>query len=259
MERMDSRAPSSRSLPAGPVRVAPAELACEPLFENLPGTLLGALAASARRAQWPAGSTPIAPGDPESGLWLVCRGRLRLSLPLPDGGERPLLRLGAGDTLGEGAVQTGRRHVLACQVTEDAEVIAIDGDALRSAVARSGLLAQRLLQRQAMRMDALLAEVASAAPASAEARLATMLLNLQGGRPDRSVLELPERKRDIALRLALAPETLSRALRAFQDAGLIRVDGYRVQVLDAVGLARTAGRQRVSATACPPRPAALPG
>lgn len=63
------------------------------------------------------------------------------------------------------------------------------------------------------------------------------------------VVQLPERKRAIASRLSVAPETLSRTLRAFQDAGLIEVDGYRVQIVDATRLEAIA--QAVPAAAAP--------
>ena len=54
------------------------------------------------------------------------------------------------------------------------------------------------------------------------------------------VLQLKERKRDIAAQLGMSPETLSRQMRQLSRLGLIEVRGYQVSVLDSAGLQRLA-------------------
>jgi CRP-like cAMP-binding protein len=46
--------------------------------------------------------------------------------------------------------------------------------------------------------------------------------------PAKGELLLPMTKKALAAQLGMTPETLSRALRGFQDQGLIRVEGMRV-------------------------------
>ena len=77
----------------------------------------------------------------------------------------------------------------------------------------------------------------------AGARLATWLCRraladlAEGVRPK---VVLPTIKRDLASQLAITPETLSRLMRRFSEAGLIRVSGYTVDLLDLAGLRRCA-------------------
>jgi len=72
---------------------------------------------------------------------------------------------------------------------------------------------------------------------SAEDRLAAFLLGLsrrygsRGFRADRFTLTMS--RADIANYLRLAPETVSRILRRFQDDKLVRVRGREVELLDA--------------------------
>jgi CRP-like cAMP-binding protein len=75
----------------------------------------------------------------------------------------------------------------------------------------------------------------------ANSRLAAWLhrhLPPSSGEP--AVLQLNERKRDIAAQLGMSPETLSRQMRQLSRRGLIEVRGYQVRVLDGVGLQRLA-------------------
>lgn len=55
-----------------------------------------------------------------------------------------------------------------------------------------------------------------------------------------TLLQLAERKRDIAAQLGMSPETLSRQMRLLTRRGLIEVHGYQVRVLDRAGLQQLA-------------------
>ena len=69
--------------------------------------------------------------------------------------------------------------------------------------------------------------------ASAGARLARYLLRQPSHRIESATqVELPMAKKELAAHLAIAPETLSRLLRRWQDAGLVRSEGRTLTVLD---------------------------
>ena len=75
----------------------------------------------------------------------------------------------------------------------------------------------------------------------ANSRLAAWLhRHLPTGAAPQTVLQLKERKRDIAAQLGMSPETLSRQMRQLTRLGLIEVRGYEVRVLDGAGLERLA-------------------
>lgn len=59
-------------------------------------------------------------------------------------------------------------------------------------------------------------------------------------------VRLTERKQDLAARLSISPETLSRTLRQLADRGLVTVQGYRIGLLDRVALLALARCRRAS-------------
>jgi CRP-like cAMP-binding protein len=75
----------------------------------------------------------------------------------------------------------------------------------------------------------------------ANSRLAAWLhRHLPSSPGAQDLLQLNERKRDIAAQLGMSPETLSRQMRQLSRRGLIEVRGYQVRVLDSAGLQRLA-------------------
>jgi CRP/FNR family transcriptional activator FtrB len=56
----------------------------------------------------------------------------------------------------------------------------------------------------------------------------------------RGEVDLPEPRAAIAARLGMTPESLSRALHGLEDAGLLRLQGRRVDVPDRAALLRVA-------------------
>ena len=83
----------------------------------------------------------------------------------------------------------------------------------------------------------------------APARLASWLCARQqplDADPDRGVVQLAERKSDIASQLGMTPETMSRLMRNLSDRGVIEVEGYTVRVLDPKALRRIALQEPAS-------------
>ena len=69
---------------------------------------------------------------------------------------------------------------------------------------------------------------------SVEQRLAQALLALAG---DKAEITLKMAKKDFASQMGMSRETLSRKLAAFQEQGLIRLEGQRrIVILDKEGL-----------------------
>ncbi len=77
----------------------------------------------------------------------------------------------------------------------------------------------------------------------ATARVAAWLLAQAGGSAE---VRLAERKRDVAARLSISPETLSRSLRQLADRGVLAVQGYRIGLLDPVALLALARCRRAA-------------
>jgi len=126
----------------------------------------------------------------------------------------------------------GRCELLAIPLAEVLRAMAIDGNA---AAAFSNLLASEALRlRDDLRQQRQL---------PLGARVAQRLLDATAGAGDEPaaatwLMDIP--KQHLAQQLGASKEALSRMLRTLSDAGLIRVQGYAVTVLDRAGLARIA-------------------
>jgi len=137
----------------------------------------------------------------------------------------------------------GEGHPMDACVVEDSVVIELPRDALQGVLDRHPTLAVRLMALLAQEVHALSARTQELMHKDASARLAAWLAercHAAGEEGDRTVVELPMRKRDIASQLAMTPETLSRLMRTLSRKGVIAVEGYVVEILDRDALQRLA-------------------
>jgi CRP-like cAMP-binding protein len=132
--------------------------------------------------------------------------------------------------LGQGFGQDGRAQ-------SEVRVLELPLAALRSLLAREAAMLDRLLVGLAQTVQSLTGTTHDLMHKDAEKRLAAWLLQQAGGQP---LLQLSERKRDIAAQLAITPETLSRMMRQLKLKGLIEVQGYAVRLLNTAQLAQLA-------------------
>ena len=227
------------------------------LFADLPPRTIERIARQAHALRLPRHALLFEHGARPTGFWTVVAGRVQLLLPAEGGGEKLLSGHGPGSSFGEAEMFGDTPYAVDCRAIEDTVLLFVPSVAVLPALGRCGELAQRFLRDISNRMHGLVRDIAQYTQKSAESRIASLLLQLADAAPERSAdgprngatpvlgddpaalvlpqpqtVRLPDRKRAIASRLSVAPETFSRALRTFQDDGLIRVDGYRVQILD---------------------------
>ena len=137
-------------------------------------------------------------------------------------------------------------HAMDAQALGTASVVELPRDGLEARLADHPELAQRLIQGLAREVQALTVNTHELMHKDAPARLAQWLFQrcepIEGapGATGQAVVQLHERKRDVASQLAITPETLSRMMRSFTRQGVIEVSGYSVRVIDPAALQRLA-------------------
>lgn len=136
----------------------------------------------------------------------------------------------------------GANYAQDARVLERATVLYFPIATLRPLLHREPVLQHSLMRALAQQVHRLTAATQELMHKGAEKRLAAWLLqhHKQSAANGSTLLQLNERKRDIAAQLAIAPETLSRMMRELKRKGLIEVQGYRVQLLDLPALQREA-------------------
>lgn len=219
-------------------------------FRTLPPDLLDRLAAASRMRSFRAGEAIFARDDPARAFFLVHRGAVRVYRVGPDGHEQLVHYLREGMSFAEPAVlQLGRYPAWASAARTPTEVVEVAGETFRALLEEDRRFAAAIVGGLCRRMISLVERIEELSVTSAAARLARTLLALPA-RSSEGALEvaLPMSKKDLAAKLAIAPETLSRLLRRWQDLGLLEVPARgNPRIVNLDGLLAIADRDRAQA------------
>lgn len=220
----------------------PAELAARlqqfPLLSGLPAEAVRKLAAAAHVRRFAAGETLFRQGDPARAFYAVLAGGVRVVRLLPDGRDRVLHRLRAGQTFAEAAVLSMPTFpATAIATAGGAEVAEVPAREFIALVENEPGTAKAMIASLAGWLVHLVGRVEELTALSADARLARWLLDA----PSHSVaggfeVTLSLAKKDLAAHLGITPETLSRVLRRWTDQGIVRSKGPSVTILAAEDL-----------------------
>ena len=177
------------------------------------------------------------------GLFAVAYGTVKLVLRGPNGVQRVLRLVSAGQTFGEAAALLGQRNLYEALAIAESKLVVIPPSALYKLIDRDPRFARSLLLALAERKRELLAEIESVTYRRGAERLAHYLDSLaaQLDREGACSVRLPASKTLIAARLGMKKETLSRLLGGLAREGLIVIAGREIAILDRDRIAALGG------------------
>ena len=180
-------------------------------------------------------------GEASGATWVVS-GDVALGLAMPDGSFKVERIVRGPAWLDMASVWLGAPPAFDAQAMNTVVVVSLATDRLRAEIARQPSLGGRFLAALAGEVRALAMNTQELMHKDAQARLAAWLhqRSVAVDSNGNAMVQLRERKRDIAAQLAITPETLSRLMRSFTQLGILSVQGYTVQVHDSAALARLA-------------------
>ena len=224
-----------------------AALATLPHFRGLPADLLERVAACARARELRAGEAVFQQGEPSRAFFAIREGGVRVYRLSPDGREQVLHHLREGHTFAEAALLSMGRYPAHAVATRTPTRLLEIGAGFPQLLREDPRLAPAMVGSLSMWLVGLVDRIEELSVASAGARLARYLLKLPAsGAADALAIELPLAKKELAGHLAIAPETLSRLLRRWQDSGVVRTDGPRLTILDSRVLVAIADRDEAA-------------
>lgn len=213
-----------------------------PHMRAIDPSVLRRLAGATRALSLDRGTPLFREGDPCRAFFVVVQGGITLHRPLPDGRIQVLRRLRPGQMFAEAALLTMASYPVHAEANEPGtQVLEVDGTTFLDVFRADSRVAAAMVASLSNWLLQLVDRVDELSIANAGARLARHLLR----RPSRSTkvgfeVELGQAKRELAEQLAIAPETFSRLLKKWKDAGIVESDGQRITILDADALEREA-------------------
>ncbi len=204
-----------------------------PYFVHLDEAALEAVARAAIRRHYGKDEVIFLEDDSSAGLCIVEEGRIKLFKVSLDGREQVVKLLGPGEFFNEVAVLDGGPNPVSAMAALESTLWIINRNAMSDLLARYPALAQGVIENLAARARHLISLVEDLSLRTVSARLAKLLLTQAVGGD-----EAPRRltQQEMAAQLGTVREMVGRALRSFEEEGLIRFDRHRIIILDQEGL-----------------------
>jgi CRP-like cAMP-binding protein len=214
-------------------------LATVPLFNGLDRVELEKFAEVTREKSYPKGSVILFEDDPGDSLFVVREGRVKVVLIGEDGREVILGVLGVGEYFGELSLIDDRprsAHVIAM---EDSNLLVLRREDFRKRVESSPSVAWSLLTELSRRLRRADDKIGGLVLLDVPGRIARLLLDL-AEESGTNAIEKTLTHQTIAQMIGASRETVSRAMKDFQDAGWITVERRRIALADRAALEQRA-------------------
>jgi len=214
-------------------------LASVPMFSGLQRDELLKFAELTRERTYPKGSVILFQGDPGDSLYVLRQGRAKVVLIGEDGREVILGVLEPGAHFGELALiddQPRSAHVIAM---EDSQLLILRREDFRRRVEANPSVAWALLTELSRRLRRADQKIGGLVLLDVPGRISRLLLDLSA-ETSNGTIEKPLTHQTIAQMIGASRETVSRAMKEFQEEGLIRVERRRIAVANRDALEKRA-------------------
>lgn len=209
-----------------------------PLFAGLPAEQLAVMAKGCSRVALKKGAVLFHQGDEQKGFYFVLSGQMQLTVCAPDGSEKVIEIITAGETFAEAVVFSNQPYPVTATALVPTHLLHVANGPVLELLDRDPSFARKMLANLARRLHGLVRDVEQYSLASGAQRVIGLLLYESTGNATASprTVTLSASKQVVASRLNLAPETLSRILHDLASEGLIGVSGRNIMLYDVPAL-----------------------
>jgi CRP/FNR family transcriptional regulator, dissimilatory nitrate respiration regulator len=222
-----------------------ATLSSHHLFAGLAPVQLQRVLSASHVDQYRAGHVIFDRGHPATNFFIVIEGQVNLVLYSRAGEEKIVEILGPGRSFAEAVMfMEGSVYPVSAVAATDLQVARFSSREYLAVLRESPETCLRMLGHLSQRLHMRLREIEYLTLESATHRLVRLIEGrLSPDSDGPAEIELQESRQDLASRLSMKPETLSRILRTLSDAGVIVVRGRSLQVPDRARLLATLDAQ----------------
>lgn len=195
-----------------------------PIFDKLNEDEKKEIAYISNSKRYDKGETIYNQGDVSQDLYIVHKGKVKISRFSKEGKEQVLRTLEPGSFMGELSLFLEDEHADFATVLEETEICHLDGSQFKALLMSMPSISLKLLKEISKRLEDTEDTLESIGVLSVEARIIQKLLELSHKQDH---FELPYSKKDMASLLGMSSETLSRKLRELESLNLIQLEGQR--------------------------------
>lgn len=205
-----------------------------PIFNHLTPEQMDDIMEVVRTVSFKKGEQIYRADDTSDALYIVNRGQVKMYRLAESGKEQLVRLLTPGDFTGELALFKQSVHEAYAEAVIDSEICQIRGDDLQQLLLRYPTISLKILTEFSRRLERSEKQTTSLATERVETRIATFLAEyVSDDSVNETTIELPMSRKDLASYLGTTPETVSRKLTEFEEAGLIEQLGQRkMRLLD---------------------------
>lgn len=202
------------------------------LFRGLSAAELMPLAETCQILSFTARQQVFAAETPAQHFFIVMTGSVRLYRLNPNGKEKVIELIRAGQSFAEAVVLLQKPYPVYAETLEASQLLAIPSAVFLAQLRQQPELSFKVMASLSMRLHQFVNDIHALSLESAQQRVAGFLLALD----ENELSQLPMSKAVIASRLGLTPETFSRVLSKLKEQGSIAETEGELQVLDRVSL-----------------------
>jgi len=213
-----------------------------PLFVRLDEGLVRALITNAHVSAHASQVLLFSRGEPADRFFVVLSGRVKLFIVTPAGKESIIEFITAGQSFAEGAIFGSSVMPVSAEAMPGTRILNIPAPPILTRVTEDPTVGLDLLDSLARWQRQLIARVSEYKSHTPGARLAKALLDLTEVESGAAQVRLGMTKADLASRIGIAPESLSRTIARLKAHG-VRFRGRNVLIENVATLRRLAADQ----------------
>lgn len=207
-----------------------------PIFNHLEEEQMDEVMALIHSRSYKKGEDIYQTGNASDALYIVRRGRVKIYRISESGKEQILRILNPGDFTGELALFNESVHDAFASALVDTDICMIKRNDLQNLLLKYPNISMKILSELSHRLAQSETQTTRATE-RVELRIALFLVESMDHNSKTNVITLPMSKKDLASYLGTTPETISRKLLEFEDAGLIKqLSNKSIKIIDVDGL-----------------------
>lgn len=206
-----------------------------PIFSDLQEETIEKISSVGTKKVYPKESIILMEEDSGSAMFVITRGKVKVSRTSSDGREVILSILSESDFFGEMAILDGLSRSASVIALEESELFIIQREQFLALLKSHPEISINLLQELTRRLRSADMKIKALSLKDAEGKVATVILQLAEdiGKIKHGIVEIEKLplQQDLANMAGTSRETISRTLHSFAKKGLVELEGSKLRIL----------------------------